>query len=90
MFISNAATAVIVAPIAITTSLEMGISPLPVAMTVAIACSAAFLTPLSSPVNMLVAAPGNYSLRDFLFTGLPLLMLIAAVSIGLIPFLFPF
>ncbi|TVR64743.1 MAG: SLC13 family permease [Candidatus Competibacteraceae bacterium] len=89
-FISNTATAVLVAPIAIVTAQTLGFSPYPFAMTVAIAASAAFLTPVSSPVNTLVLAPGGYRFKDFIKVGLPLLLLVMALSLLIVPFLLPF
>ncbi len=58
LFISNTATAVLMAPIALAAAKSMGVSPYPFAMVVAMAASAAFMTPVSSPVNTLVLGPG--------------------------------
>lgn len=58
LFISNTATAVLMAPIALAAAKTMGVSPYPFAMVVAMAASAAFMTPISSPVNTLVLGPG--------------------------------
>ena len=74
-FVSNTATAILIAPIAIDAALTIGVPPQAFAMTVAIACSAAYVTPVSSPVNMLVLEPGRYSFMDFVKVGLPLLLL---------------
>ena len=52
-------------------------------MTVAIACSAAFVTPVSSPVNMLIMEPGGYAFMDFVKVGLPLLVLTMVVTVAL-------
>ena len=90
MFISNTATAVLVAPIAIVAAQKAGVSPYPFAMTVAIAASAAFVTPVSSPVNTLVLAPGGYRFNDFVQTGLPLLLIIMALTLLMTPLLLPF
>ena len=90
MFISNTATAVILSPIAIRIAMDLGFSPYPFAMTVAIACSAAYLTPIASPVNMLVVTPGGYSFGDFFKRGIVLYLLTFAIALGLIPVLFPF
>ncbi|MFU2221077.1 SLC13 family permease, partial [Proteus mirabilis] len=69
LFISNTATAVLMAPIALAAAKTMGVSPYPFAMVVAMAASAAFMTPVSSPVNTLVLGPGNYSFSDFVKLG---------------------
>ncbi len=89
-FLSNTATAVIFAPIGIKIAEASSISPYPVAMTIAIAASSAFLTPIASPVNMLVVSPGSYKFRDFVFTGLPMFIIALLISLVLIPTLFPF
>ncbi len=83
LFISNTATAVIIAPIAIDAALTIGVPPQAFAMTVAIACSAAFVTPVSSPVNMLIMEPGGYQFMDFVRLGLPLLFLTMLVTVAL-------
>jgi di/tricarboxylate transporter len=89
-FLSNTATAVILAPIAIKIAEVSHISPYPIAMTIAIAASTAFLTPVASPVNMLVVAPGGYKFMDFVRIGFPMFVIALAVSLLLIPLLFPF
>lgn len=83
LFISNTATAILIAPVAIDTAVTLGVAPQAFAMTVAIACSAAFVTPVSSPVNMLVLEPGGYSFMDFVKVGIPLLLLAMLASITL-------
>lgn len=90
LFISNTATAVLMAPIALAIARELGLSPYPFAMTVALASSAAFLTPVSSPVNALVVGPGNYRFLDFVRIGVPLSLLVMTVSMLLIRLLLPF
>ncbi|MGY3866453.1 SLC13 family permease [Aeromonas bivalvium] len=90
LFISNTATAVLMAPIAIGAAQQMGVSPYPFAMTIAIAASAAFMTPVSSPVNTLVLGPGEYGFIDFVRIGVPFTLLVMAVSVLTIPWLFPF
>jgi di/tricarboxylate transporter len=89
-FISNTATAVLVAPIAALAAREMGVSPQPLLMAVALAASAAFLTPVASPVNTLVMGPGGYRFMDFFKLGIPLMLITLAVSLFLVPLLFPF
>ena len=90
LFISNTATAVLMAPIALGTAQQMGVSPYPFAMTIAIAASAAFMTPVSSPVNTLVLGPGNYKFMDFVRIGVPFTLLVMVVSVIAIPWFFPF
>ncbi|VDY63832.1 transporter, divalent anion:Na+ symporter (DASS) family [Shimwellia blattae] len=90
LFISNTATAVLMAPIALATAKSMGLSPYPFAMIVAMAASAAFMTPVSSPVNTLVLGPGNYKFGDFVKLGVPFTLLVMVVCVLLVPVLFPF
>jgi len=90
LFISNTATAVLMAPIALAAAKSMGVSPYPFAMVVAMAASAAFMTPVSSPVNTLVLAPGNYRFSDFVKIGVPFTLIVMVVSVVVIPLLFPF
>ncbi|WP_230133564.1 SLC13 family permease [Klebsiella oxytoca] len=90
LFISNTATAVLMAPIALAAAKSMGVSPYPFAMVVAMAASAAFMTPVSSPVNTLVLGPGKYSFSDFVKIGVPFTIMVMVVCVLLIPVLFPF
>jgi len=90
LFISNTATAVLMAPIALAAAKSMGVSPYPFAMIVALAASAAFMTPVSSPVNTLVLGPGNYKFSDFVKLGVPFTVIVMVVSVGMVPMLFPF
>ena len=83
LFISNTATAVLIGPIAVDTALSIGASPYAFAMTVAIACSAAYVTPVSSPVNTLVVEPGGYSFMDFVKVGAPLMLLTMVAAVAL-------
>lgn len=89
LFISNVATAVLVAPVAIEAAQTLQVSPQAFGMTVAIACSAAFVTPMSSPTNMLVMEPGGYRFMDYVKVGLPMLILtmIATVALATVIFL---
>jgi di/tricarboxylate transporter len=89
LFISNTATAVLIAPIAIDAALEIGASPHAFAMTVAVAASAAFITPVSSPVNTLVLEPGGYSFIDFVKVGVPMALLTMLITVGLCALLYP-
>jgi di/tricarboxylate transporter len=90
LFVSNTATAVLMAPVALAVAEELGVSPYPFAMIVALAASAAFMTPVSSPVNTLVVEPGGYTLADFVRVGVPLTILVLLVSVLLVPWWFPF
>ncbi|HEX4503817.1 MAG TPA: SLC13 family permease [Scandinavium sp.] len=90
LFISNTATAVLMAPIALAAAKSMGVSPYPFAMMVAMAASAAFMTPVSSPVNTLVLGPGKYRFSDFVKIGVPFTLLVMVACVVLIPMLFPF
>jgi di/tricarboxylate transporter len=82
-FISNTATTVLIAP------KNMGMSPYPLLMTVAVAASTAFSTPVASPVNTLVLGPGGYKYNDFIKLGLPLLLLVMTLILLAVPVLFP-
>ncbi|ROL64702.1 SLC13 family permease [Pseudomonas vranovensis] len=88
LFISNTATAVLMAPVAVTTAEQLGASPYPFAMIVALAASAAFMTPVSSPVNTLVLGPGQYRFGDFVKVGVPFTLLVMVVSVIMVPWLF--
>ncbi|QCR09157.1 SLC13 family permease [Brenneria rubrifaciens] len=90
LFISNTATAVLMAPIAIAAAKQMGVSPYPFAMIIAIAASAAFMTPVSSPVNTLVLVAGGYKFSDFIRIGVPFTLLVMVVSVMMVPWLYPF
>jgi di/tricarboxylate transporter len=89
LFISNTATAVLMAPVALAAAAQLHVSPYPFAMIVAVAASAAFMTPVSSPVNTLVLGPGQYRFADFVKIGVPFTLLVMGVAVVLIPLLFP-
>ncbi|TRX75384.1 SLC13 family permease [Pseudomonas mangiferae] len=89
LFVSNTATAVLMAPVAIATAEQIGASPYPFALTVALASSAAFMTPVSSPVNTLVLGPGQYRFGDFVKVGVPFTLLVMVVTVLMVPWLFP-
>ena len=88
-FISNTATTVLVAPIAMRAAMEAGISVYPFLMIVALAASTAFSTPVASPVNTLVMGPGKYRFNDFVKVGVPLQLLAMVVCLVAVPVLFP-
>jgi di/tricarboxylate transporter len=88
--ISNTATALIIIPIALASAIELGISPLPVLMSTAVASAAAFLTPVATPVNLMVMGPGDYRFGDYWKLGLPLLLLFFAIATFVVPLVWPF
>jgi di/tricarboxylate transporter len=83
--ISNTATTVLVAPIALGAAQGMGISPHAMLMMVVVGASAAFLTPIASPPNTLVMTPGGYRFNDYVKTGLPLLLIFLVASLVFVP-----
>lgn len=87
-FISNTATTVLIAPIALGLAADLGYPPAPLLSTVAIAASTAFATPVASPVNILVLAPGQYRFRDFLRVGVPLQLIALLLTVLLVPLLY--
>ena len=89
MFVSNTATALLMAPIALRVAHALDASPYPFVMTVALAASAAFMTPVSSPVNTLVLAPGQYRFGDFDRIGVPLTIVVLLLTVLLVPWLLP-
>lgn len=89
MFISNTATAILMAPVAIAVAEHLQASPLPFALIVAVAASTAFMTPMSSPVNSLVVGPGNYRFADFVRIGVPFSLVVLLISVLLVPLLLP-
>lgn len=89
-FISNTATTVLMAPIAIQAAAALDLSPYSLLMAVAVAASTAFATPIASPVNTLVLGPGGYRFSDFARVGVPLQVLLLIASLVVIPLLFPF
>lgn len=85
----NAAVAVLLAPIALNTAADLGISPYPLMMTVAISSSAAFLSPVAHASNVLVLGPGGYRLRDYLKVGIPLTLVVMVVTLLVLPMFWP-
>jgi di/tricarboxylate transporter len=88
--ISNTATALIMIPIAMAAASEIGVSARPVLMSVAVASAAAFLTPVATPVNLMVMGPGGYRFGDYWKLGLPLLLLFFVVATFLVPVFWSF
>ena len=90
LVLSNTASAVLVAPIAIYAAAAINVSPYPFAVAVLIAASSAYSTPVSTPVVTLVVDPGRYRFIDFVKVGVPLLLLSYLVTLLLAPLVFPF
>jgi len=74
--------------VAISTATQLGLSPYPFAMIVALAASAAFMTPVSSPVNTLVLGPGQYRFADFVKVGVPFTVLVMLVAVLMVPWFY--
>ena len=89
LFISNTATAILMAPIAIEIAKQLGYSPTALVMVVAIASSAAFMTPISSPVNTMVIGPAGYRFGDFVKIGVPFTIIVMFATVLLVLVLFP-
>jgi di/tricarboxylate transporter len=87
--VNNAAAAVLMAPISITLAKEMGISPDPFLMAVAVGASCAFLTPVGHQSNALVMGPGGYKFGDYWRLGLPLSIIVTVVAVPLILIFWP-
>ncbi|MEC7824236.1 MAG: SLC13 family permease [Pseudomonadota bacterium] len=87
--LSNTASAVLMAPIAISLAQQLGVSPYPLAITVLFAASAAFMTPIASPIVTLIVEPGKYRFSDFIRLGSPMLLWVFACCYVLIPIAFP-
>lgn len=90
MFISNTATAVLMAPIALTSATELGLSPYPFLFAVTLGASMCFASPFATPPNALVMQAGRYTFMDYVKVGLPLQLIIGVVMIFVLPLLFPF
>ena len=89
LFISNTATAVLLAPIALSSAVELGVSPYPYLFAVTVAASMCFASPFSTPPNALVMQAGQYRFIDYIRVGLPLQVIMGLVMIGVLPLLFP-
>ena len=90
MFISNTATAVLLAPIAMNSALQIGVDPTPFLFAVAVGASMCFASPFSTPPNALVMPAGQYTFMDYIKVGLPLQIIMGIVMVFVLPLLFPF
>ena len=90
MFISNTATAVLVAPIALQTAIAINVSPYPFLLAVTVGASMCFASPFSTPPNALVMSAGKYTFMDYVKVGLPLQIVMGIVMVFILPLLFPF
>jgi di/tricarboxylate transporter len=88
--VSNTATALILIPVALSAAAELDVAPAPVLMCLAVACAAAFLTPIATPGNMIVMGPGGYPFGDYWRFGAPFLGLFFLVAVFLVPVLWSF
>jgi di/tricarboxylate transporter len=70
-------------------AIDLGVSPHPLLMIVAVSASTAFLTPIGTTTNILVYSPGGYSFTDYVKVGLPLMLLFLTVSLLLVPMIWP-
>ena len=87
--LNNTATTIVAAPVGIQMAQSLGVSPDPFLMAVAVAASSAFLTPIGHKNNTLILGPGGYSFGDYWRMGLPLEIIIVAVSIPAILVFWP-
>ena len=90
MFISNTATAVLMAPMAMSCAQSLDVSPVPLLFAVTLGASLCFASPFSTPPNALVKPAGQYTFADYIKVGLPLQIILGIVMIFVLPLLFPF
>jgi di/tricarboxylate transporter len=88
--ISNMATALIVIPIGLAAAVGLGVSVQPVLMSITVAAAAALLTPVATPVNLMVMGPGGYRFGDYWRLGLPILGVFFVAAVFLVPVFWPF
>ncbi|MFB7893998.1 SLC13 family permease [Microbacterium sp. NPDC056044] len=88
--ISNTATVLIVAPIAISVAQSLGLSVQPFMMALTVAGAAAFLTPIATPANLMVMEPAGYRFGDYWKLGLPLVLFFLVIAVWYVPLIWPF
>ena len=89
-FMSNTASAALLAPIGISIAQSIGVDPKPVLMALGIAASMAFATPMATPPNTLVLGPGNFTFNDYVKVGVPMCLLSWVACVVIIPIFWPF
>jgi len=90
MFLPSTVLAAIIAPIALNTALELGVSPSTFMVGTAYALISSFISPLAHPVNMMVMTPGSYRFSDYIKQGLPIILIVLLVSVFVLPLIFPY
>lgn len=90
LFISNTATAVLLAPIAMQSAVALGVNPLPFLFAVTYGASLCFASPFSTPPNARVMPAGQYKFSDYIKVGAPLQLILGLVMVLVLPLLFPF
>lgn len=88
--ISNTATAILIAPIALQAATGLGVSPVPILIGVAVAASASFMTPIGTTTNLMVYTPGGYRFVDYVKVGAPLTLLYLLATLALVPLIWNF
>ncbi|MGM0555149.1 MAG: SLC13 family permease [Myxococcota bacterium] len=87
---SNQATAILLAPVAISAGIEMNIDPRPLVLSITFAASASFITPVGYQTNTLIYGAGNYRFADFFKVGTPLTLMFGLIAVVLLPMIWPF
>ncbi|MFT5576721.1 MAG: di/tricarboxylate transporter [Bermanella sp.] len=88
--ISNMAAAVLLFPVAMAASEQLGISAVPLAVTLMIGASTCFATPIGYQTNLMVYGPGNYKFQDFMRLGVPLSILVGIITVTVVPLVWSF